>query len=146
MVLLNVDHPDIEEFVACKAIEERRSRDLAAAGWDMSLNGDRGLRYQNANNSVRVSDSFMQAVVDGGTHDLVARTTGEATKTLLARDLVRSDSRSGVGMAPIPECSTPTRSTVGTHAPSPDRSTGPTPARSTFTWTTPPATWPRSTC
>ena len=87
MVLLNVDHPDIEEFVACKAIEERRSRDLSAAGWDMSLNGDRGLRYQNANNSVRVSDSFMQAVVDGGTHDLVARTTGEATKTLLARDL-----------------------------------------------------------
>ena len=87
MVLLNVDHPDIEEFVACKAIEERRSRDLSDAGWDMSLNGDRGLRYQNANNSVRVSDSFMQAVVDGGTHDLVARTTGEVTKTLSARDL-----------------------------------------------------------
>lgn len=89
MVLLNVDHPDIEEFVDCKAIEERRSRDLAAAGWDMSLNADRGLRYQNANNSVRVSDAFMEAVVADGEFDLVARTTGEATKTVRARALWR---------------------------------------------------------
>ena len=89
MVLLDVDHPDIEEFVACKAIEERRSRDLATAGWDMSLNADRGLRYQNGNNSVRVSDDFMAAVVDDGEFDLVARTTGETTKTVRARDLWR---------------------------------------------------------
>lgn len=89
MVLLDVDHPDIEEFVACKVTEERRSRDLAAAGWDMSLNADRGLRYQNANNSVRVSDAFMEAVVADGEFELVARTTGEATKTLRARDLWR---------------------------------------------------------
>ena len=89
MVLLDVDHPDIEEFVACKATEERRSRDLAAAGWDMSLNADRGLRYQNANNSVRVSDAFMEAVVADGEWDLVARTTGETTKTVRARDLWR---------------------------------------------------------
>lgn len=89
MVLLDVDHPDIEEFVACKATEERRSRDLATAGWDMSLNADRGLRYQNANNSVRVSDAFMEAVVADGEWDLVARTTGETTKTVRARDLWR---------------------------------------------------------
>ncbi|MDE0437692.1 MAG: vitamin B12-dependent ribonucleotide reductase [bacterium] len=89
MVLLDVDHPDIEEFVTCKAIKERRSRDLAAAGWDMSLNGDRGLRFQNANNSVRVSDAFMQAVAADVDHHLVARTTGETTQTLRARDLWR---------------------------------------------------------
>jgi ribonucleoside-diphosphate reductase alpha chain len=91
MVILNVDHPDIEEFIWCKAIEERKSRALQAAGFDMSLNGSDAfsVQYQNANNSVRVTDEFMQAVVDDTDWDLIARTTGKVVKTVRARDLYR---------------------------------------------------------
>jgi ribonucleoside-diphosphate reductase alpha chain len=64
MVILNADHPDIEEFIWTKAIEERKARVLQDAGFDMSLNGkdNFSVQYQNANNSVRVTDEFMQAV------------------------------------------------------------------------------------
>jgi ribonucleoside-diphosphate reductase alpha chain len=91
MVILNVDHPDVEEFIWCKAREERKARDLQAAGWDMSLDGRDifSVQYQNANNSVRVTDEFMQAVVDDGDWDLRAVTTGKKVKTLKARDLFR---------------------------------------------------------
>lgn len=91
MVILNVDHPDVEEFIWCKAREERKARDLQAAGWDMSLDGRDifSVQYQNANNSVRVTDEFMQAVVDDGNWDLKAVTTGKTVKTLKARDLFR---------------------------------------------------------
>jgi ribonucleoside-diphosphate reductase alpha chain len=91
MVILNVDHPDIMEFIDSKKIEERKARDLAAAGWDMSLNGKDSfsVQYQNANISVRVTDEFMQAVVDDEDWDLKAVTTGKTVKTVRARDLMR---------------------------------------------------------
>lgn len=91
MVILNVDHPDVEEFIWAKAREERKARDLQAAGWDMSLDGKdiHSVQYQNANNSVRVTDEFMQAVVDDKDWDLKAVKTGETIKTVRARDLFR---------------------------------------------------------
>ena len=91
MVILDADHPDVEEFVWCKAKEERKARALEAAGFDMSLDGAdiHSIQYQNANNSVRVTDEFMQAVVDDEDWELVARTTGEPIRSIKARDLFR---------------------------------------------------------
>ncbi|HRV75758.1 MAG: vitamin B12-dependent ribonucleotide reductase [Candidatus Nomurabacteria bacterium] len=91
MVILNVDHPDIEEFIWCKAIEERKSRVLKEAGFDMDLDGKDAfsVQYQNANNSVRVSDEFMKAVESGADWNLLGVTDGEVKKTLPARDLWR---------------------------------------------------------
>jgi ribonucleoside-diphosphate reductase alpha chain len=90
MVVLDVDHPDIEDFVWCKAREEEKAGALRDAGFDMSIDGEgfTSIQYQNANNSVRVTDEFMEAVEAGEDWDLVARTTGEATKTLPARELM----------------------------------------------------------
>ena len=91
MVILDVDHPDIEEFIWCKAIEERKARALRDAGFDMDLDGrdSHSIQYQNANNSVRVTDEFMQAVVDDAEWHLTSRTTGQVVKTVRARDLMR---------------------------------------------------------
>ncbi|MDP9387343.1 MAG: hypothetical protein M3Q48_05295 [Actinomycetota bacterium] len=91
MVILDADHPDIEEFVWCKAIEERKARALRDAGFDMDLDGrdSHSIQYQNANNSVRVTDEFMQAVVDDAEWHLKAVTTGEVVHTVRARDLMR---------------------------------------------------------
>jgi ribonucleoside-diphosphate reductase alpha chain len=91
MVILNVDHPDIEDFIWCKAREERKARDLQAAGWDMSLDGRdiTSVQYQNANNSVRVTDEFMKTVVDGGKWELRAIKSGKVVRTVEARDLFR---------------------------------------------------------
>jgi ribonucleoside-diphosphate reductase alpha chain len=91
MVILNDSHPDIEEFIWCKAIEEKKARALRDAGFDMDLDGKDSfsVQYQNANNSVRVSDEFMQAVVDDREWELRAVTDGRVIKTMRARDLMR---------------------------------------------------------
>ena len=91
MVILNVDHPDIEDFIACKSIEERKARVLRDNGFDMDLDGrdSYSIQYQNANNSVRVTDEFMEAVVDDREWHLRAVTTGEIVQTVRARDLMK---------------------------------------------------------
>ena len=91
MVVLDVDHPDIEEFVQTKAREEDKIRVLRDAGFDMDLGGNdiTSVQYQNANNSVRVSDEFMRAVEEGTDFGLRARKTGEVIETVDARDLWR---------------------------------------------------------
>ena len=91
MVILDSDHPDIEDFIWCKAIEERKARVLRDAGFDMDLDGadSHSTQYQNANNSVRVTDEFMEAVIDGSEWGLTARTDGSVVRTVSARDLFR---------------------------------------------------------
>ena len=89
MVVLDVDHPDIVEFVETKVKEEHKIRALRDAGFDMDLGGEDivSVQYQNANNSVRVSDEFMRAVESGSQFGLRARQTGEVIESVDARDL-----------------------------------------------------------
>ena len=91
MVVLDVDHPDVEEFIDTKAREEEKIRVLRDAGFDMDLGGKdiSSVQYQNANNSVRVTDEFMRAVQAGASFDLLARQNGEVVKTVGAKDLFR---------------------------------------------------------
>jgi ribonucleoside-diphosphate reductase alpha chain len=90
MVVLDVDHPDVVDFVWCKAKEEEKAQALADAGFDMRLDSDsfHSIQYQNANNSVRVTDDFMEAVEAGEEWKLTARTTGEPVEHIDARDLM----------------------------------------------------------
>jgi ribonucleoside-diphosphate reductase alpha chain len=92
MVILDVDHPDIEEFVITKAREEDKIRALRDAGYDMDLGGRDivSVQYQNANNSVRVTDEFMRAVDEGGQFDLRGRLDGSVIETVDAKGLFRT--------------------------------------------------------
>jgi ribonucleoside-diphosphate reductase alpha chain len=92
MVVLDVDHPDVADFIQTKAREEEKIRVLRDAGFDMDLGGQDivSVQYQNANNSVRVSDEFMRAVEEGREFDLLARRTGEVVERVDARKLLRS--------------------------------------------------------
>ncbi|WP_026416930.1 vitamin B12-dependent ribonucleotide reductase [Actinomadura oligospora] len=91
MVVLDVDHPDIAEFIDTKAREEDKIRALRDAGFDMDLGGRdiNSVQYQNANNSVRVSDEFMRAVEGDGEFGLRGRLSGEVIETIRAKDLFR---------------------------------------------------------
>ena len=148
MVILNVDHPDVEEFIWCKAKEERKARVLRDAGFDMDLDGSDSfsIQYQNANNSVRVTDEFMQAVIDDADWDFKAVIDGTAgAHRACPRPVARHRHRPR-GSAPTRACSSTPRSTSGTPRTPRAASTAPTRAASTCTSTTRPATWPASTC
>jgi ribonucleoside-diphosphate reductase alpha chain len=91
MVILNIDHPDIQEFTWCKAKEEKKAHALIDAGFDGSLNGDAysSIFFQNANNSVRVTDAFMEAADRDADFWTKFVTSGEPCEKFKARDLLR---------------------------------------------------------
>src|SRR5437870_3779122 len=91
MVILDADHPDVHEFIWCKAKEEKKAWALGEMGYDMSLNGEawHSIQFQNANNSVRVTDEFMRKAVAGESWALTARVDGRVLETLNAKDLLR---------------------------------------------------------
>jgi ribonucleoside-diphosphate reductase alpha chain len=95
MVILNVDHPDVRDFIWCKAHEEEKARALRDAGFDMDLDGRDAysIQYQNANNSVRVTDEFMRSFEQDQDWKLKGVTTGETVETVRARELMREISR-----------------------------------------------------
>ena len=148
MVVLDVDHPDVEEFIWCKAHEEEKARVLEQAGLRHGRSTRRdwaSIQYQNANNSVRVTDAFMEAAEAGAEWNLTARTDGTRRRDRRrARPAARRSPRRR-GSAPTRACSTTRRSTRGTPARTRAGSTRRTRAPSTCTSTTRRATSRRST-
>ena len=147
MVILNVDHPDVEEFINCKVEEEKKAWALIDAGYDGSFTGPAyaSVFFQNSNNSVRVTDEFMRAVMDDGEWQTRAVLTGEVMDTYKARQLMREIAEATHGSAATRGCSSTPRSTTGTPARTRRGSTPATRARSTCSWTTRRATSRRST-
>ena len=148
MVVLDVDHPDIEEFVQTKAKEERKIRVLRDAGFDMDLGGVdiTSVQYQNANNSVRVTDEFMRAVEAEREFGLRARLTGEVIETVAGEGAVPLDRAGRLGVR-RPRAAVRRHDQRLAHLPGvrPDHRIQSV-LVNTFTWTTPAATSPRSTC
>ena len=132
MVVLDVDHPDIEEFIETKAREEDKIRALRDAGFDMDLGGRdiTSVQYQNANNSVRVTDEFMRAVEEGREFGLTSRKDGRSSRPSTPGSSSTRSPRPR-GSAPTRASSTTTRSTTGTPTPRPAASPRRTRARST---------------
>ena len=145
MVILDVDHPDIEEFIETKAREEDKIRALRDAGFDMDLGGKDivSVQYQNANNSVRVSDEFMRAVEDGAEFGLRARARRRGHRDRRRQGAVPQDRPGRVGVR-RPRHPVRRHDQRLAHLPGdrPDHRVQPV-HRSTCTWTTPRATWPR---
>ena len=146
MVCLDLDHPEIVDFIEWKVREEDKARALIAAGYESDFNGEayHTVSGQNSNNSIRVTDEFMRAVERDGEWSTRMRTTGEVCDTY-RRASSGARSRTARGAARTPACSTTPRSTTGTRARTRDRSTRRTRAPSTCFSTTARATWRRST-
>ena len=145
MVVLDVDHPDIEEFVETKAREEDKIRALRDAGFDMDLGGSdiTSVQYQNANNSVRVTDEFMRAVEDGARVRPAGPQHRRGHRDGRRQGAVPQDRPGRLG---VRRPGHPVRRHHQRLAHQPrDRAGSPRPtrARSTCAWTTPRATWPR---
>ena len=147
MVVLDVDHPDILDFIWCKAREEEKAAALRDAGFDMRLDSEHfaSIQYQNANNSVRVTDEFMERAERGEEWELTARVDGSVGRHASTPATCSTRSPTPRGAAPTRASSTTRRSTSGTPARTRGGSTRPTRARSTCTSTTRPATSRRST-
>ena len=147
MVILNVDHPDIVEFIRCKASEEKKAWALIDAGYDGCFNGEAydSIFFQNANNSVRVTDEFMQAVVEDRRGRPARSRDGQPMDTYRARDLFREIAEAA-WLCGDPGHAVRHHDQRLAHLPEHRaRSTPATPAPSTCSWTTRPATWRRST-
>ena len=144
MVILDIDHPDIQDFIWCKAIEEKKARVLRDAGFDMDLDGkdSHSIQYQNANNSVRVTDEFMQAVIDDADWELKAVTDRRSSRrSRRATCGPRSPSRAWECADPGLQFDTTINKWHTAHTTG--RINGSNPCRNTCTSTTAPAISPR---
>jgi len=144
MVILNIDHPDIVEFIDCKVKEEKKAHVLIEQGYDSSIDGEAysSIFFQNANHSVRVTDEFMQAAQETATGGPGTSSTANPTKSSApANSSIRLPIPPGT--AAILACSTTPQSIAGTLANPRRASTPAILAANTCSSTTPPATWPR---
>ena len=147
MVVLDVDHPDVAEFIETKAREEEKVRVLRDAGFDMDLGGKdiASVQYQNANNSVRVSGEFMRAVENGGQFDLLARRSGEVLDKVDAKSLFRKMAQAAWACADPGIQYDDTINDWHT-CPESGRITASNPCTNTSTWIIRRAIWPALTC